>query len=135
VSDGSRHHGSIARRLALRSTTLTIAVDTVCVLVFVAVGRGNHDEDPGVGGTLRTAAPFLIALVIAWVVAPRRRDLPTALRTGLRIALVTIILGLVLRRLVFDRGIALPFVIVTTVVLGALLLGWRAAATHLRRLR
>ena len=127
--------GRLARWLALRSTFVAIVVDTACVLVFVMVGRRNHDEDPGLGGTVRTAAPFLIALAIAWAVAPRRRDLPTAPRTGLRIALVTITLGLVLRRLVFDRGTALPFVIVTTVVLGALLLGWRAAATHLRRLR
>ena len=32
---------------------------------------------------------------------------------------------MLLRRVVWDRGTALSFVIVTTVVLGVLLLGWR----------
>jgi hypothetical protein len=36
-----------------------------------------------------------------------------------------IVLGLLLRRLVFDRGIALPFVIVALVSTAVLLLGWR----------
>ena len=38
---------------------------------------------------------------------------------------VTVALGMVLRNLVFDRGTALPFIIVATLVLGVFLVGWR----------
>ena len=34
---------------------------------------------------------------------------------------ITVIVGLLLRRLVFDRGIATPFIIVATITLGVLL--------------
>ena len=36
---------------------------------------------------------------------------------------------MLLRRVAWDRGTALSFVIVTTVVLGLLLLGWRAISS------
>ena len=41
---------------------------------------------------------------------------------------VTVVGGLALRSVVFDRGIAVSFMIVAALTLGALLLGWRAAA-------
>jgi hypothetical protein len=43
---------------------------------------------------------------------------------------VTVALGLVLRNLVFDRGTALPFIIVATLVTGVFLVGWRMVAAR-----
>jgi hypothetical protein len=49
-----------------------------------------------------------------------------ATATGVTVWLATVVIGLLLRRIVWDRGTAISFVIVATVVLGALLVGWRA---------
>jgi len=47
------------------------------------------------------------------------------MRTSLIVWLVTVFGGLELRHFVFDRGTATPFVIVATLVLGALIVGGR----------
>ena len=94
------------------------------MLLFVAVGRRNHDESTGVSGIVEVALPFLIALVCSWVVSRAWRK-PDATKNGVVIWLVTVVLGLLLRNLIFDRGTATPFVIVATVVLGVLLVGRR----------
>ncbi|MCX6521203.1 MAG: DUF3054 domain-containing protein [Actinobacteria bacterium] len=111
------------------------AFDVVAVIVFVAAGRRSHDE----GGnalveTAKVAAPFLLALGVGWL-ALRAWRRPEALRTGAGVWLVTVGLGLLLRRTVFDRGTAASFVIVATLVTGALLLGWRAAQLVVARRR
>jgi hypothetical protein len=46
---------------------------------------------------------------------------------------VTVAVGMVLRNLVFDRGTALPFIIVATLVLGVFLVGWRLVAARVSR--
>jgi hypothetical protein len=42
----------------------------------------------------------------------------------------TVLMGMVLRNFAFDRGTALPFVIVATLFLAATMLGWRAVAAR-----
>ncbi len=111
------------------------AFDVVAVVVFVAAGRRSHDE----GGnalvqTAKVAAPFLIALGVGWLVL-RAWQRPEAIRTGAGVWVVTVALGMLLRRTVFDRGTAASFVIVATLVTGALLLGWRAAQLVVARRR
>jgi hypothetical protein len=50
------------------------------------------------------------------------------------ISLTTIVLGMLLRNIVFDDGTATAFIIVATVFLGTLLNGWRLLArTRLAR--
>ena len=94
------------------------------MLLFVAVGRRNHDDSTGVSGVIEVALPFLIALVCSWVIS-RAWQKPDATKNGVVIWLITVVLGLVLRNLIFDRGTATPFIIVATVVLGVLLVGRR----------
>lgn len=115
------------RRVAIAAT-----LDAVSVLVFVAVGRRNHNEGTEIGGVMEVAAPFLIALVIGWLVSRAWRQ-PMNLRTGAIIWVSTIVFGLLLRNLAFDRGIATSFIIITTLFLGAVLLGWRAVFRTFRR--
>ena len=103
-------------------------LDVVAVLVFVIIGRRNHHEGGNVAvGALRVAAPFLIALAAGWI-ATRAWRAPTLLRTGAQLWACTVVLGLLLRRLVFDRGTAVAFIIVTAITLAVLLIGWRAVA-------
>ena len=94
------------------------------MLLFVAVGRRNHDESAGISGVVEVALPFLIALISGWLITRAWRS-PQALSTGVVIWLITVALGLVLRNFLFDRGTATPFIIVATLVLGALLVGRR----------
>ena len=89
--------------------------DIVSIVVFVAIGRRNHDEGEAVDGILTVAAPFLIALVVGWIVA-RAWTRPMQVETAFIIWPVTVAVGMVLRNLVFDRGTALPFIIVATLV-------------------
>ena len=107
-----------------RAAALRFILDIICVVIFVIVGRRNHNETTDAVGTLRTAAPFLIALLGAWVGAKAWRA-PRALSTGVVLWLVTTAVGLGIRRFVFGDGIATPFVIVATLVLGLLLVGTR----------
>lgn len=105
----------------------SLVTDVVSVVVFVTIGRRNHDESTSLDGIFSTAAPFLIALVIVWLVALVWRD-PLSVRSGVITWLGTVALGMVLRNLVFDDGTATSFVIVATVFLGVALNSWRALA-------
>ncbi|AKU17003.1 DUF3054 domain-containing protein [Luteipulveratus mongoliensis] len=109
-----------------------LALDVVLVLVFAAIGRASHDEGNAVVGVLATAAPFVAGTAVGWIVVsrPGRRS-PLDLGPGIPVWLCTVAVGMVLRRVVGD-GTALSFVIVATLVLGAFLLGWRAAYARWR---
>ena len=108
-------------------TPLAAALDTAVVVSFVAIGRRNHDQNEEISGLVETAAPFLIALAIAWVIW-RVWLQPDAVTTGVRVWLTTLGLGMVLRNLVFDNGTATSFVLVASIFLGTFIVGWRAVA-------
>ena len=110
----------------MRGTPLLL-LDAALVIAFAALGRRSHDEGTALSGVLEVAAPFLIALAAGWLAARAWRA-RTALPTGVVVWTVTVVGGLALRSVVFDRGIAVSFMIVAALTLGALLLGWRAAA-------
>jgi hypothetical protein len=107
------------------------ALDVASVVVFVAVGRRTHDQDPGLAGVFATAAPFLIALAVGWLLA-RAWYAPMSLRTGLTVWAVTVVGGMLLRNLVFGDGTAASFVVVATLFTGACLLGWRLVSKLFR---
>ena len=109
---------------------IAAGLDAFVVVAFVAIGRRNHDENPGIAGLVDTAAPFVLGLALAWVVARAWRD-PWTWQTGLIVWVGTVAAGMVLRKFVFDEGTALSFVIVTSVFLGTFLNGWRAIARTL----
>jgi hypothetical protein len=117
-----------------RRTPLASGLDTFAVVLFVAIGRRNHDEDPGIGGLVDTAAPFLVALAIAWLVL-RAWQRPTDLRTGLGVWAIVVAGGMLLRHFVFDDGTAASFVIVATLFLGLFIVGWRAVFTQIEQRR
>lgn len=113
---------------------LCAAVDILVVLVFVTIGRRNHQESSAIADIARTAAPFLLALAPAWFVARAWRT-PLRLGTGAIVWAVTLIVGMMLRRVLFDDGTATPFIIVATLFLGASFLGWRLVAAQVERRR
>ncbi len=111
----------------LHRVETAVGVDIFVVVLFVAIGRRNHDESPGISGLADTAAPFVIGLVIAWLAAQVWKQ-PTARRTGLITWVLTVAIGMACRRVFFDEGTAMSFVIVASVFLGTFLNGWRALA-------
>jgi hypothetical protein len=117
-----------------RRTSLAVGFDTFAVVLFVALGRREHERDATIAGLIGTVAPFLIALTIAWVVL-RAWNRPTDLRTGVGIWAIVLAGGMVLRNLVFGDGTATSFVIVATLFLGAFIVGWRAVLAVVDRRR
>lgn len=132
ITSGSRRPGpSIRQRLSY------LVADVLTVVVFVAIGRRNHDEDVDASGVLDVAAPFLLALALVWSVLAvvQRRRSPIDPVWGLSTWVGTLALGMVLRKVAFDGGTATAFVIVATLFLGAGLNGWRAIARSVARRR
>jgi len=111
---------SITTRLSQRTVITTAVVDVVAVVVFVAIGRRNHNEGTALSGIIGVAAPFLIALGISWIGLRTWRE-PFNRASLVATWIFTVAIGLLLRRLVFDRGIAIAFIIVATITLGVLL--------------
>ena len=109
-----------------------LSYDLAGVLVFVVAGRANHGSEGSATGILQTAGPFISARVVGWLVTRAWQD-PASLRTGAGVLAVTIVAGLLLRRIVFSDGIELTFVFVASAFLTLFLLGWRVAAMLGRR--
>ena len=107
-----------------RRIAIAAGIDIVAILLFVAIGRRSHHEGSALADTLVVAGPFIIALCFGWLEA-RAWTAPTAVSKGVQIWLVTAIVGLLLRRFVFDRGTAMPFIIVASLFTLLFLVGWR----------
>lgn len=110
-----------------------VIVDAVLVLIFAVIGRASHDEDPA--GFLITAWPFLVALLVGHALAavlPARPRRPWSVLWGIVVWFVTVAGGLLLRVATGDTA-QLPFIVVATLTLGVLLVGWRAVTALVRR--
>ena len=109
-----------------RRVPLAVGIDVFSVTLFVAVGRREHERDSAIAGLIDTAAPFLLALALAWVLLRAWRR-PTDWRTGVGVWAITLVAGMILRNLVFGDGTATSFVIVAASFLALFLVGWRVA--------
>lgn len=113
---------------------LFLVADLALVVVFAAIGRVSHGE--GAAGMLLTAWPFLVGALVGWLASRGSRHPALVIPTGLAVWVCAEAGGMVLRALT-GQGTALPFVVVSIVVLGVLLVGYRllvaGAARLLRR--
>ena len=98
-------------------------MDAFVVLLFVVIGRETHDEGNALVEFFETAAPFFIGLAVGWGLVARRKVSPPVV--GVVVWASTLIVGMFVRRLVFDDGTAFSFVLVATLFLGAGMLGRR----------
>ena len=105
---------------------IAIAADAVAILVFAALGRASHHESTGLHGVWHTAWPFLLGAALGLAFTAYQRATPTAVRAGVRVWVWTWVIGMVVRHSI-GGGTPIAFVIVAAVVLGAFLVGWRAA--------
>lgn len=109
----------------MKKTGYALLADVVLVVVFVSIGRHNHEESSALAGTAKTAWPFLAGLALGWVAARAWRRPLRMWPEGVVVWVLTVVAGMVLR-VVSGAGTALSFIVVATVVLGVFLLGWRA---------
>ena len=114
----------------MKRLTFSAIADVAVIVVFVAIGREEHNSGSSIVGLLETAGPFLIALAIGWL-ATRAWQNPTGVGRGLGIWLVTILAGMNLRHYVFDDGTATAFIIVASAFTLAGLVGWRAVTQRI----
>ncbi len=122
----------------------TALCDLFAVLVFAFIGRMNHAEGLSFHGLYSTTWPFALGAATGWALAylfaHMRADhgfdydfRPERLvPDGIMVWVGAVAIGMILRS-VFHQGVALSFVIVATIVLGAFLLGWRAVRVVLAR--
>lgn len=101
--------------------------DVLVVLVFVLIGRRTHDEGSALGGVVSTAAPFLLALVLGWLLSGSLQE-PLAGKAGIGTWFITLVVGMLLRRFLFDGGTAPAFVVVASVFLFLTMVTWRFVA-------
>ncbi|MEC5184552.1 uncharacterized membrane protein YhaH (DUF805 family) [Cryobacterium sp. MP_3.1] len=120
------------RNASLAIVSLAAGLDAAMLLLFVVIGRASHGE--GLWGVLVTWWPFLAGLVVAWLVLTARRTPLRIVWTGVGVWLITVAVAMLLR-VVSGQGVQLSFVIVTFLVLGVFLLGWRAIALLVQRQR
>ena len=108
-------------------------LDLAVVVAFAAIGRASHDSDV-LGGLWMTAWPFLVGLVGGWLIARAWRRPLTVIRTGIPVWLSTVVIGMLLRA-VSGQGTAVAFIVVATLTLGLLLIGWRSVVALVVRAR
>ncbi len=114
------------------ATAARFAIDALLVVAFAAIGRASHESGvlgEGGRGLLTTAWPFLVALAAGWIVSMAWRAPSAPLRTGVPVWAMTVTGGMLLRAL-SGQGTAVPFIVVATLTLLALLVGWRAVASR-----
>jgi hypothetical protein len=104
-----------------------LVIDLLLVGVFAVMGRMSHYDSLTAGGWWTTAWPFLAGTLLAWAALVATRRPPAAIGSGVAVWLGTLAGGMVLRQ-VSDQGTATPFVVVATLVLGALLVLPRVGA-------
>ncbi len=109
-----------------------LAIDLVLVGVFAVVGRLSHYGTLTASGWWATAWPFLVGTLLAWAALAVVRRPPATVASGAVVWLGALVVGMLLRQ-ASGQGTATPFVVVATLVLGALLVLPRVGARVRRR--
>lgn len=118
----------------MRARGVPLAIDLAAVLLFVVVGRRSHDEGEALLGLITTLWPFALGALVGHGLLLALRRPAAAPTSGLVVWPATVVVGMLLR-VASDQGVQTSFVVVTTIVLAVLLLGWRLAAHAVRRRR
>ncbi|WGD36888.1 DUF3054 domain-containing protein [Lysinibacter sp. HNR] len=123
----SRAHsdGAVRPRTSPRVIILALLLDILCVVIFVMIGRRNHEAGVFTLGTLNAVWPFATGLIVGWVAVRAWRFPTRVVSPGIPVWIATIVVGMLLR-VVSDQGVQLSFVIVGALFTALFLLGWRS---------
>ncbi|WP_271985599.1 DUF3054 domain-containing protein [Pseudoclavibacter terrae] len=101
---------------------LPLIVDLLLVVVFAVIGRMSHAEGLSLAGIVTTGWPFVLGLLLAWVLVTLFRWKPwRPFPGGVFVWVVTVSGGMLLRLMIGDTA-EVAFIIVASIVLGAFLL-------------
>ncbi len=109
-------------------------LDVVLVIAFALTGRSSHAEALDLVGLWGTAWPFLAGAALGWVAIRAWRAPFAVWPTGVVVWAASVVFGMILRALT-GQGTAFAFIVVATLTLALLLIGWRAIARLALRLR
>lgn len=109
-------------------------IDVLVVILFVVIGREDHGFASDFSDYVGVASPFLIGLGLT-IFAVRAWRNPLDWRTGTALALGTLLLGMLVRRFVFDSGTAQAFIVVSAAFFIAGMVGWRLVGAGVLKLR
>lgn len=111
---------------------LFLIVDLVLVTIFAALGRNAHAQSPW--GALETAWPFMVGVLVGWVISRAHRRPAALFPTGVVVWLSAEVIGMLLR-MATGQGTALAFGAVSLGVLGLFLVGYRLVMFLVGRVR
>jgi hypothetical protein len=119
---------------------LAAVVDVVLIVTFAVIGRGSHGEPFAPLGLWTTAYPFLAGWAIAYVTSGAWSRPLVTWPTAVVVWVLTVFVGLAIRvatgqGVVDGNPLPISFVVVTTIVLGVFLVGWRLLARLVLRAR
>jgi hypothetical protein len=117
-----------------RTALVAFVLDVALVTLFVLIGRRSHDEANSATGVVETLWPFLVALVVGWLVTWAWRRPLAIIWPGIPVWLMTVALGMLIRTSA-GQGVQPAFIAVAAVVLGVFLVGWRLIALPFVRRR
>lgn len=117
-----------------RTALAAFVIDVALVTLFVLIGRRSHGEANSAAGILDTLWPFLLALVVGWLVTWAWRRPLAIVWPGVPVWLMTVALAMLIRTSA-GQGVQPSFIAVAAVVLGVFLVGWRLVALPFARRR
>lgn len=114
---------------------MMLIIDGSLIVIFAVIGVSSHDGDLSVANIARVAIPFLLPYLLLAVAIKPTRLIHNIFPTGIALWLITVVLGPILRAVMFDDTSALAFILVTAGVLGVFLIGRRSISTLVTRRR
>ncbi|HIY86012.1 MAG TPA: DUF3054 domain-containing protein [Candidatus Yaniella excrementavium] len=112
---------------------MLLCIDAVLIVIFAIIGVSSHDGDLNFLNIARVALPFTLPYLVLSAIIKPGRLIHNVFPAGIALWLITVVLGLILRAILFDDSSALAFILVTTGVLGVFLLGRRSISTLVNR--
>jgi hypothetical protein len=105
-----------------------LGLDMALICLFAAIGRHSHGQSDTLLAVGATALPFLTGMAIGWLISSISfGHAPLRVPEAIPVWAATVGIGMAVRVLT-GAGTAFSFIVVTTVFLGSVLLGWRALA-------
>lgn len=115
----------------------SLPLDIAFVVLFVVIGRRNHEDGFALPGLLLAIIPFLVGLVTGWgLIRWRSSAWPRRVAHGVTLAIVVVVVGMIVRVLMGQSvgdgftGL-LSFAAVALAFLLLFLVGWRVIAAYL----
>lgn len=112
---------------------LAFFTDLILLAIFALTGRLSHRLEISFAGMFETAWPFVVGLVLAWILFRVYRD-PASLGKGVLVWLTTAVVGLLLRHIFISSVTSILFVIISIITTGVMLLIWRFVVFGFRKI-